>query len=137
MSLYKGYGSPRGRYDNELGIFIHDSGGTENYPAVLGNMCIGEVIETGSGYPAGLDLGAEAHFNRPSIVFSRACSEPNPAYPNWDEERLFEVSWRLLSDGSLSCDPVVQPVVAFDELLTEYPKIATAPEESVKLGVRF
>ena len=292
MSLYKGYGSPRGRYDNELGIFIHDSGGTENYPAVLGNMCIGEVIETDSAvadlrrgdrvfahggfrqehvwradqvrvlpegvswqaatcldptdfalgavrdghvrigdavavfgmgaiglmalqlarlagarpviavdpiplrrevgadltldpaacdagkeirlatarrgadvcieysghhgalqaalrgvcylgtvvagaYPAGLDLGAEAHFNRPSIVFSRACSEPNPEHPNWDEQRLFEVSWRLLSDGSLSCDPVVQPVVAFDELLTEYPKIATAPEENVKLGVRF
>jgi len=32
---------------------------------------------------------------------------------------------------------VVQPVVAFDDLLTEYPKIATAPEHNVKLGVRF
>ena len=300
MAFYKGYGNPRGRYDDELRIFTHDSGGMEHYPAVLGNMCIGEVIEVGSAvadrrlgdrvfahggfrqehvwpadrvrvlpdgvswqaatcldpvdfalgavrdghvrigdavavfgmgaiglmalqlarlagarpviavdpiplrrevarelgadltfdptacdagkeirlatarrgadvcieysghhgglqaalrgvcylgtvvagafpgaYPAGLDLGAEAHFNRPSIVFSRACSEPNPEYPNWDEQRLFEISWRLLSDGSLSCDPVVQPVVAFDDLLTEYPKIATAPEENVKLGVRF
>ena len=300
MSLYKGYGNPRGRYDNELGIFTHDSGGREHYPAVLGNMCIGEVLETGSAvtdlqpgaqvfahggfreehvwradrvrvlpagvpwqaatcldptdfalgavrdgqvrigdavavfgmggiglmalqlarlagarpvvavdpiplrrevarelgadltldpaacdagkeirlatarrgadvcieysghhsalqaalrgvrylgtvvagafpgvYPAGLDLGAEAHFNRPTIVFSRACSEPNPEHPAWDEKRLFEVSWRLLCDGSLSCEPVVQPVVAFDDLLAEYPKIATAPEHNVKLGVRF
>jgi threonine dehydrogenase-like Zn-dependent dehydrogenase len=88
-------------------------------------------------YPAGLDLGAEAHFNRPRIVFSRACSEPNPEYPNWDEHRLFEVAWRLLSGGRLNCLAVVQPVVAFDDLLEEYPKIATHPGENVKLGVRF
>ena len=300
MALYKGYGLPRGRYDRELGIFTGDAEDREHFPAVLGNMCIGEVIETGSAvtelrrsdrvfahggfrqeqvwradrvrvlpegvswqaatcldpadfalgavrdghvrigdavavfgmgaigllalqlarlagahpviavdpiplrravarelgadltldpgagdagkeirlatarrgadvcieysghhralqaalrgvcylgtvvagafpgaYPAGLDLGAEAHFNRPRIVFSRACSEPNPDYPNWNETRLFEVCWRLLGDGSLRCDPVVQPVVAFDDLLTEYPRIATAPEQSVKLGVRF
>ena len=300
MALYKGYGLPRGRYDHALGIFTGDAEGREHFPAVLGNMCIGEVVETGSAvtdlqrgdrvfahggfreehvwradrvrvlpdgvswqaatcldpadfalgavrdghvrigdavavfgmgaigllalqlarlagahpviavdpiplrrevarelgadltldptacdagkeirlatarrgadvcieysghhsalqaalrgvcylgtvvagafpgaYPAGLDLGAEAHFNRPSIVFSRACSEPNPEHPTWDEKRLFEISWRLLSDGSLSCDLVVQPVVAFADLLTEYPKIATAPEHNVKLGVQF
>lgn len=300
MAFYKGYGLPRGRYDQELGIFTGDAELQENFPALLGNMCIGEVVETGSAvtelrrgdrvfahggfrqeqvwradrvrvlpegvswqaatcldptdfalgavrdghvrlgdavavfgmgaiglmalqlarlagahpviavdpiplrravarelgadltldpgagdagkeirlatarrgadvcieysghhralqaalrgvcylgtvvagafpgaYPAGLDLGAEAHFNRPNIVFSRACSEPNPDYPNWDEARLFEISWRLLCDGSLNCDPVVQPVVPFDDLVTEYPKIATAPEQNVKLGVRF
>lgn len=300
MALYKGYGLPRGRYDDALGIFTNDAEEGAAFPALLGNMCVGEVIETGSAvtglrrgdrvfahggfreehvwradrvralpegvpwqaaacldpadfalgavrdghvrlgdavavfgmgaiglmalqlarlagarpviavdpiplrravarelgadltldpgagdagkeirlatgrrgadvcieysghhgalqaalrgvcylgtvvagafpgaYPAGLDLGAEAHFNRPRIVFSRACSEPNPDHPNWNETRLFEVCWRLLGDGSLNCDPVVQPVVAFDDLVTEYPKIATAPEQNVKLGVRF
>ena len=300
MAAYQGYAGPRGRYDRELGIFTPDSGGAVNYPLVLGNMCVGEVIETGGAvadlspgdrvfshggfreehrwgaaqvrrlpdgvawqaatcldptdfalgavrdghvrmgdavavfgmgaiglmalqiarlagahpviavdplalrrevarecgadlvldpaecdagkeirlatarrgadvcieysghhtalqaalrgvcylgtvvagafpgaYPAGLDLGAEAHFNRPRIVFSRACSEPLPEHPNWDENRLLEVAWRLLTDGSLSCEPVVQPVVAFADLLTEYPKIATAPDQNVKLGVRF
>ncbi len=88
-------------------------------------------------YPSGLDLGAEAHFNRPTIVFSRACSEPNPEYPNWNEGRLFEISWRLLCDGSLNSEAVIHPVVDFEDLLTEYPKIATAPGENVKLGVRF
>lgn len=88
-------------------------------------------------YPAGLDLGAEAHFNRPRIVFARACSEPNPEYPNWDQSRLYEVVWRLLADGTLKSEPLIRPVVAFDDLLTEYPKIATHPEENVKLGVRF
>ncbi|MCY4482563.1 MAG: zinc-binding alcohol dehydrogenase [Spirochaetaceae bacterium] len=106
--------------------------------ALRGVRYLGTVVAGAfpGAYPAGLDLGAEAHFNRPTLVFSRACSEPNPEY-GWDEERLFEVSWRLLTGGSLCCDPVVQPVVAFDDLLTEYPKIATAPEHNVKLGVRF
>ncbi|MDE0227420.1 MAG: zinc-binding alcohol dehydrogenase [Spirochaetaceae bacterium] len=106
--------------------------------ALRGVRYLGTVVAGAfpGAYPAGLDLGAEAHFNRPTMVFSRACSEPNPEY-GWDEERLFDVSWRLLTDGSLCSEPVVQPVVAFDDLLTEYPKIATAPEHNVKLGVRF
>jgi threonine dehydrogenase-like Zn-dependent dehydrogenase len=88
-------------------------------------------------YPAGLDFGAEAHFNRPRIIFSRACSEPNPDYPNWDENRLIEVAWRLLAEGHLHCEDVVQPVVPFADLAVEYPKIATHPETNIKLGVRF
>ena len=40
----------------------------------------------------------------------------------------------LLCDGSLS-EPVIQPVVPFDDLLEAYPKIANAPQENVKLGV--
>ena len=107
--------------------------------ALRGVAYLGTVVAGAypGAYPAGLDFGAEAHMNRPSIVFSRACSEPNPEHPNWDESRLFEVVWRLLCDGTLDCVPVVQPVVDFDDLLREYPKIATAPAESVKLGVRF
>ena len=88
-------------------------------------------------YPAGLDLGAEAHWNRPTIVFSRACSEPNPEYPNWDEGRLFDIAWRLLSDGTLKSVPIVQPVVDFDDLLDEYMKISTSPGENIKLGDQF
>ncbi|MDE0197890.1 MAG: zinc-binding alcohol dehydrogenase [Caldilineaceae bacterium] len=107
--------------------------------ALRGVAYLGTVVAGAwpGSYPAGLDLGAEAHFNRPTIVFSRACSEPNPEYPNWDENRLFSVVWRLLCDGSLKSEPVVQPVVPFDDLLREYPKIANAPEENVKLGVAF
>ena len=107
--------------------------------ALRGVAYLGTVVAGAwpASYPAGFDLGAEAHFNRPTIVFSRACSEPNPEYPNWDESRLFEVVWRLLCNGSLKAEPVVQPVVPFDDLLKAYPKIATAPQENVKLGVYF
>ena len=46
-------------------------------------------------------------------------------------------TWRLLCDGTLRCEPIVQPIVSFDTLLTEYPKIADEPESNVKLGVIF
>jgi hypothetical protein len=75
--------------------------------------------------------------NRPRIVFTRACSEPNPDYPNWDEGRILDVAWRLLSDGTLRSEPIVRPVVDYRDLAQEYPRIATHPGENVKLGVRF
>jgi threonine dehydrogenase-like Zn-dependent dehydrogenase len=107
--------------------------------ALRGVAYLGTVVAGAfpGAYPAGLDFGAEAHMNRPKIVFSRACSEPNPDYPNWDENRLFGVCWRLLWSGALKTEPIVQPVVDFKDLTREYPKIATNPDEHIKLGVRF
>jgi threonine dehydrogenase-like Zn-dependent dehydrogenase len=107
--------------------------------ALRGVAYLGTVVAGAwpGAYPAGLDLGAEAHMNRPRIIFSRACSEPNPDHPNWDEARLFDVAWRLLAGGALTTVPLVQPVIPFDDLLEVYPRIATAPHEIIKLGVRF
>lgn len=121
-------------------VVIEYSGTLPAFQAALRGVAYGGTVVAGAYpgvWPAGLDLGAEAHMNRPKIIFSRACSEPNPDYPNWDEGRLFEVCLRLLGDGSLDCRPIVQPVVPFDELLTEYPKIAAAPQQNIKLGVRY
>lgn len=107
--------------------------------AIRGVAYLGTVVAGAwpGAYPAGLDFGAEAHMNRPTIVFSRACSEPNPEYPTWNETRLFAVAWQLLCNGSINCEPIVQPIVKFDDLLIEYPKIATHPSQNIKLGVRF
>ena len=107
--------------------------------ALRGVAYLGTVVAGAApgAWPAGLDLGAEAHMNRPTLVFSRACSEPNPEHPRWDEGRLFDVVWGLLCDGSLDAVPVVDPIVDFEDLLLEYPKIATTPEDNIKLGVRF
>ena len=88
-------------------------------------------------WTTGLDLGAEAHMNRPHIVFSRANSEPNPDHPNWDNDRIYDVCWRMLAEGQVDCLPIVQPIVSFDDLLNAYPKIATQPETNIKLGVQF
>ncbi len=88
-------------------------------------------------YPAGLDFGAEAHYNRIKIVFSRSCSEPNPDYPNWDESRLVDVAWRLLTRGHINAEAIVQPVVRFEDLAQEYPRIATDMDHYLKLGAKF
>ena len=88
-------------------------------------------------YPAGLDLGAEAHFNRPNVVFSRVNSDPSRDHPRWDEQRVYRACLRLIADGRLDGDEIVQPVVPFADLAEEYPKIADAPETLVKLGVDY
>ena len=88
-------------------------------------------------WPAGLDLGAEAHMNRPKVVFSRAYSEPNLDYPNWNGQRIFDACWRLLCEGQIDCEPIVQPVVPFDDLAHEYPSIATHPEDNIQLGTHL
>ncbi len=107
--------------------------------ALRGVTYLGTVVAGAwpGAYPAGLDFGAEAHMNRPKLIFSRACSEPNPDHPNWDEARLLDVCWRLLGAGQINCEPIVQPIVNFNDLLVEYPKIATHPNQNIKLGVRF
>lgn len=88
-------------------------------------------------YPAGLDLGAEAHFNRPTLIFSRACSEPNPDYPNWDEARIMDVAWKLLCEEKITAEAIVRPVVDFETLPEVYPRIASDMETYLKLGARF
>ncbi len=88
-------------------------------------------------YPAGLDFGAEAHLNIPTILFSRACSEPNREHPRWDEARIYATCWRLLCEGRLTGEPIVEPVVPFEELPDAYLTIAHAPETNIKLGARF
>ena len=121
-------------------VCIDFSGNHLALQAALRGVAFGGTVVAGAmpgSYPAGLDFGTEAHWNRPRIVFSRSCSDPNRDHPNWDEERLFEVAWRLLSSGAVRSEPLVYPVVDFDSLLTEYPRIATHPNENIKLGVRF
>ena len=88
-------------------------------------------------YPAGLDLGAEAHMNRPQLVFSRSNSDPNPDHPAWNHRRLVDEAWRILCTGAIETEAIVEPVVAFDDLVEHYPKIAADPGVNVKLGAVF
>lgn len=89
-------------------------------------------------FPAGLWLGQEAHFNNGRILFSRACSEPNPEYPRWDRHRIEDVCWELLMNGYLDCEDIIYPVVPFEECaegFLEY--VDRHPEKSIKLGIEF
>ena len=99
----------------------------------------GNVVAGGfpAPYPAGLDLGGEAHKNIPNIIFSRSCSQPDREYPRWDHQRVVDACWRLLVEGRISGEEVVAPVVDFEDILSEYPKIATEPDKYVKIGCKY
>ena len=121
-------------------VVIEYSGSVQALQAALRAVAFGGTVVAGAfpaPYGPGLDLGAEAHFNIPNIVFSRACSEPNREHPRWNERRIYATCWRLICEGRLRGEDVVTPVVAFERLPEEYMKIATAPGENVKLGVEF
>ncbi|MBQ43315.1 MAG: hypothetical protein CME15_12755, partial [Gemmatimonadetes bacterium] len=47
MAMYRGYAAPRGGYDGNYRLFTQQ---TEmiRYPIRLGNMCVGDVVETGT-----------------------------------------------------------------------------------------
>ncbi|EOK4187512.1 zinc-dependent alcohol dehydrogenase [Escherichia coli] len=86
----------------------------------------------------GFNLGREAHFNNAKIVFSRACSEPNPDYPRWSRKRIEETCWELLMNGYLNCEDLIDPVVTFANSPESYMQyVDQHPEQSIKMGVTF
>jgi len=121
-------------------VCIEYSGARTALQQALRGVAFGGTVVLGA-YPApygpGLDLGAEAHHNIPNVVFSRACSEPGRDYPRWDNERIYDACWELLVEGRLTGEPVVRPIVPFDDLLSAYPRIASDPETYLKLGARL
>jgi threonine dehydrogenase-like Zn-dependent dehydrogenase len=81
------------------------------------------------------NLGLEAHFNQPNLVFSRACSKPNRDHPRWTFERIEKTCWKMLSEGRFDCERIIDPVISFDDVPKVYPELDRHPEMSVKLGV--
>lgn len=121
-------------------IAIEYSGSPLALQAALRGIAYGGTVVAGAfpaPYQAGLDLGAEAHINRPTLIFSRACSDPNREHPRWDNARIYATCWRLICEGKIRGEDIVRPVVPFSTLLIEYPRIDTEPEANVKLGVTF
>ena len=121
-------------------VAIDYSGSVGAMQAALRSVAFGGNVVAGAypnPYGPGLDLGAEAHLNIPNIIFSRACSQPNREHPRWNEGRIYATCWRLIVEGKLSGGYIVSPVVPFEELVTEYPKIASDPGANIKLGTAF
>lgn len=100
----------------------------------------GTIVFTGWARPfkGGLDLGKEAHFNNAKIVFSRACSEPNPDHPRWSWRRIEETCWDMLVQGRIDCESIIDPVIHFEDSAEGYEQFVDQhPEKSIKLGVQF
>ena len=121
-------------------VVIDYSGSADAMQDALRGVAYGGTVVSGSfpaPYAAGLDFGAEAHLNTPTVVFSRACSAPNRDAPRWDEPRLWDTCLRLLTEGRISGEKIVQPVVPFGDLPNVYPRIPTDLDNLIKLGTEF
>lgn len=122
-------------------IIIETSGNVHALQSALKGLAYGGTIAYvafAKPFPEGLWLGQEAHFNYGKIIFSRACSEPNPEYPRWDRKRIEDVCWELLMNGYLDCEDIIDPVVPFEECAEGFCKyVDQCPEQSVKMGVTF
>jgi len=121
-------------------VCIEYSGNWRAMQTALRGVAFGGNVVAGAyppPYGAGLDLGAEAHMNVPNIIFSRACSEPLRDHPRWNNNRVYAQCVDLIFAGQLDGPTIVDPVVPFDKLLEEYPKIETDPNSNIKLGVKF
>lgn len=121
-------------------VAIDFSGSWRALQAAFQGVGYGGTIAYGAfpaPFPAGLDLGGEAHMNRQRLVFSRACSDPNPDHPRWDEARIREAVWGMIERGALRGEGIVDEPVAFADLPRVYPEIATHPERHLKLSVEY
>lgn len=131
------------RLTEKLGadVVIETSGNVTALQAALKGLAYGgtlSYVAFAKPFPAGLWLGQEAHYNYGKIIFSRACSEPNPEYPRWSRRRIEDVCWQLLMNGYLDCEDIIDPVIPFEqsaEGFSEY--VDRHPDESIKLGVVF
>ncbi len=121
-------------------VIIDFSGSPFALQAALRGISYGGTIVCGAFPPPhqqGLDFGGEAHMNRPHIVFSRACSDPNPDHPRWSWSRIQETVVGMIHHSVIDGSKIMSEPVNFADLLTEYPKIATDPGRSIKLSVTY
>ncbi len=121
-------------------VAIDFSGAVPALQAALRGIAYGGTIVCGAFPPphrTGLDLGGEAHMNRPRLVFSRACSEPNLEHPRWNEDRLLETVVALIAAGAIDGRDIISPVVDFRGCAETYALIAADPGKGIKLGVDF
>jgi threonine dehydrogenase-like Zn-dependent dehydrogenase len=128
---------------NKMGVdvIIETSANAHALQASLRGLAYGGTIAYvgwAKEFKGGLHLGKEAHYNNAKIIFSRACSEPNPDYPRWDRRRIEDVCWEMLSSGLLNCEDIVFPVVPFEKCAEAYCEyVDRHPELSIKLGITF
>ena len=120
-------------------VAIETSGSSHAlYDALRSIRYAGTVVSTAyySGAMQGLFFAGEFHRNRPTIISSRACSEPNPDF-GWNNTRIENEVTELLTEGRLKADDLIDPVVPFSKAAYAYQEIYEHPERSIKLGIEF
>ena len=122
-------------------VVIETSGNVHALQSALKGLAYGGTIAYvafAKPFPAGLWLGQEAHYNYGKIIFSRACSEPNPEYPRWSRKRIEDVVWEHLMNGYLDCHDIIDPVIPFARAAEGFCKyVDQEADQSIKLGIEF
>ena len=121
-------------------VVIEYSGAMEAMQGALRGVAFGGNVVAGAFppvYKAGLDFGAEAHMNRPNIIFSRTESDPDRDHPRWNNRRNREAIVHLIRAGQIDGEEVVAPIIPFEELMDRYLPLVTDKDAAVKLGVKY
>ena len=121
-------------------VVLDFSGSMPAMQAALRGVAFGGTIVMAafpSPWPAGLDFGGEGHMNRPRIVSSRACSDPNPDHPRWDFARLHVACLDLIRAGAIPGKLLIDPVIPLAGLAEAYSGIVLDPLGGIKMGVRY
>ncbi|MCS6775354.1 MAG: zinc-binding alcohol dehydrogenase [Chloroherpetonaceae bacterium] len=87
-----------------------------------------------------LHLDEEFHLNRPTLIGSQAWAgwgNPDRDHPRWTPERAYATAIDLLRDGVATGDPVVTPVIAFEEAPAVIGALMRDAGAAIKVGVRF
>jgi threonine dehydrogenase-like Zn-dependent dehydrogenase len=124
-----------------MDVIIETSGSKEGLQQSLRGLAYGgtlSYVAWAKEFPAGLDLGREAHHNNAKIIFSRVASEPFRDHPRWNRKRIEQTVWEMITSGYISGDNLIQPVVPFAEAAEAYTTyLDKYPEQSIKLGIYF
>jgi threonine dehydrogenase-like Zn-dependent dehydrogenase len=121
-------------------VAIEYSGSPQALQGALRGVAYGGTVVCGAfppPYGAGLDLGAEAHVNVPNIVFSRACSEPNRDHPRWNNQRIYESCFSMITSGAITGVGIVSDPVPFESSLDAFAGMANDASKTIKIGVSF
>jgi len=141
MSCDAGYEIKRVTDKEGADVIIETSGNVQALQSALKGLAYGGTmayVAFPKPFPEGLWLGQEAHYNYGKIVFSRACSEPNPEYPRWSRKRIEDVVWDMLMSGYLDCEDIIYPVIPFEDAAEGFCKyVDQYPDQSIKLGIEF
>jgi threonine dehydrogenase-like Zn-dependent dehydrogenase len=88
---------------------------------------------------AGLHLDEEFHLNRPTLIGSQAWDgwgNPDRSHPLWDHERAYQATIDLFRDRLITGEGVVTPIVDFEHAPHAMIAIRSAPETTIKFGVK-
>ncbi|MBK9125439.1 MAG: zinc-binding dehydrogenase [Chloroflexi bacterium] len=80
-----------------------------------------------------IELGAEWHHNRPTLISSMPVwGMPHRCAPMWSLARVEQTVIRLLRTGKLATAPMVSTIFAYEDAVDAYRTISANPEQYIK-----